>query len=485
MRKCIINAATKSKRVAVINDGELEEVYLEEQNKHQIVGDIYIGRVVKVIPGMQAAFIDIGLSQNGFIHQQELISYRNDSDSQKDSRAMSAFIREGDAIVVQVIKEGIGTKGPRLTGVIEFATEELVYLPEGNYVAASKKMEEQERVKWKQLGQQLIENKEGLVFRTAVQSLTEEQVMKRVKELRRQYQHEIVANKNQKAPKLLKKGQEFLNSVVQSVSKKTIQEFVVDDFTHYQQLLETYPTLPFYYYKGTESVFEHYDIDSQVEKLLRRTVWLKSGGYIVIDETEAMTVVDVNTGKFSGKSSLRENILRVNKEAALEIAKQLKLRHIGGMILVDFINMSSRQDREVLLQYVQDIVKVDEVRTTVVGFTELGILQLTRKKVRDSIGSTLTMACQVCNGTGRVMDAETIAFQIERKLWEYRFSTEEAIWIETREDVEEHLKKDGFFHALEEMIGLKLYCTSTLSASHTYHIKYVGQESVIQERIKK
>ncbi|MGP6151046.1 Rne/Rng family ribonuclease [Priestia flexa] len=485
MRKCIINAATKSKRIAVINDGELEEIYLEEQNKHQIVGDIYIGRVVRVVPGMQAAFVDIGLSQNGFIHQQELVSYRNDSDTQRDSKPMSAFIREGEAIVVQVIKEGIGTKGPRLTGVIEFATEELVYLPDGNYVATSKKMEEKERVKWKQLGQQLVEEKEGLVFRTAVQSLTEEQVIKRVKELRVQYQHEIVANKNQKAPKLLKKGQEFLNAFVQNASKKSIQEFVVDDFTEYQQLLKAYPTLPFYYYKGTESVFEHYEIESQLEKLLKRIVWLKSGGYIVIDETEAMTVVDVNTGKFSGKSSLRENILRVNKEAAFEMAKQLKLRHIGGMVLIDFINMSSRQDRDEVLKYVQDIVKEDEVRTTVVGFTELGILQLTRKKVRDSIGFTLTTACQVCNGTGRVMDAEAIAFQIERKLWEYRFSTEEAIWVETREDVEEYLKNDGFFHAIEEMIGLKLYCTPTLSASHMYHVKYVGKESVIRDRLRK
>ncbi|TYR82272.1 Rne/Rng family ribonuclease [Priestia megaterium] len=484
MKICVINAATQSKRIAILNDSQLEELYLEEQNKHQIVGDIYLGRVVKVLPNIQAAFVDIGLSMNGFIHQQDLMSYQMDSEREKATKPISSFVREGEAIVVQVIKEGIGTKGPRLTGIIELATNEVVYLPHGKYVAVSKKLTDEERSNWKQVGHELIRADEGVVLRTGVQALTKAEVEARILALRDIYKVIEANQKRQKAPSLLKKGEEFILSLIKAAIQKGAQALIIDDFKWYQQLTKQYQEAQITYYQQKENIFSAYGIEQQIDKLLKRVVWLKSGGYIVIDETEAMTVIDVNTGKFSGKGNIRKTILQTNKEAANEIAKQLKLRHIGGMVLIDFINMNEKEDREQVHSYMRALCQKDDVRTTVVGFTELGILQLTRKKVRDSIGRTLTTACQACNGTGQMMSPETIAFQIERKVWEYRSSTEEAMWIETREDVVTHLKRDGFLQELEQLVNLKIYVTPTLFGQETYHIRQLGSIAQICERIR-
>lgn len=239
---------------------------------------------------------------------------------------------------------------------------------------------------------------------------------------------------------------------MQAALQQGIDGIVVDDFDLYQHFQAAYPNSSIEYYKGNENIFSFYDVERQIEKLLKRIVWLKSGGYIVIDETEAMTVVDVNTGKFSGKDNIRKTMLQTNMEAAYELSKQMQLRHLGGMILIDFINMSHKEDRTEVERYMKKLCEQDEVRTNVVGFTELGILQLTRKKVRNSIGSTLTMPCEVCEGTGKMIDSKTVAFQIERVIWEHRGAEEEAIWIETRSDVINEMKAQGFLKALEKMV---------------------------------
>ncbi|MED3880795.1 Rne/Rng family ribonuclease [Priestia megaterium] len=483
VKACIINAATSSKRIAVINDKALEKIYLEEQSENQIIGDIYWGKVVKVLPHMQAAFIDIGLSMNGFIHRNELVSYQQSENPQKDQQPMSAFIREGEKVLVQVVKEGIGTKGPKLTGIVEFSSEELVYLPHGNYVAVSKKIVEPKRQQWKQLGERLKQGMEGFLFRTAIAEKSEAAVQHKIKELQKKYERLERQTQGMKAPTLVSKGQNFLETRMQAALQQGIDGIVVDDFDLYQHLQTTYPNSSIEYYKGNENIFSFYDVERQIEKLLKRIVWLKSGGYIVIDETEAMTVVDVNTGKFSGKDNIRKTMLQTNMEAAYELSKQMQLRHLGGMILIDFINMPHKEDRTEVERYMKKLCEQDEVRTNVVGFTELGILQLTRKKVRNSIGSTLTMPCNVCEGTGKMIDSKTAAFQIERVIWEHRGAEEEAIWIETRSDVINEMKAQGFLNALEEMVKKTVYLTPSDDYTNAYVLRQLGSNEQIQKRV--
>jgi ribonuclease G len=487
MKKCYINAVGTARRIALVGESGLERLHLEEQSRGtQTAGSIYVGRVTKVLPGMQAAFVDIGAGKNGYLHRDDLVSLRLASSS-KEHESISKLVREGEEIVVQIEKEGIGTKGPKLTAIIELGGEYLVYLPHGNYTAVSKKMTEETREKWRTFAQKHREGQEGLVVRTSAQDASEEQVLQEWRMLKERCKQMMKLKGEKKAPAAIYEARDFVLGTVEQLLRQTgACELYVDDHETYRQLhqkgLNPHGTIV--YYQKSENIFRHYRVEPEIEKLLKKAVWLKNGAYILIEQTEAMVVIDVNTGKFSGKASERHTILQTNLEAAKEIANQLKLRNLGGMILIDFINMKEREDRQAVMEEMQLRVKHDETRTTVVGFTELGVLQLTRKKVKESIEAALTKPCPVCGGSGRVLSAETIAYQIEREVWEHRRMDEEAIWIDTTASVIDILKKDSFLAALEKMAGCRLFLTVRHDCHDSYSIRHIGSIETIEERIR-
>lgn len=488
MKKCYINAASSAKRIAFMGEKGLERLYLEEQSKgQQIAGSIYLGRIIKVLPGMQAAFVDIGMGKNGYLHRNDLVSFHLSSSPSKEQDSISKFVKEGEEIIVQVEKEGMGTKGPKLTAIIEFSGEYIVYLPHGNYVAVSKKMMDEEREKWRAFACEHRDEGAGIVVRTSAAEAAEEDVLREWRMLKELY-GEVVQQKGRvKVPALVYEPHDFIFDTMEKVLPKTgACEVYIDDHPTYEQFKqrEMNPNGTVAYYRQRENIFRFYHIEPEIEKLLKKIVWLKNGAYIIIEQTEAMVVIDVNTGKFSGKASQRSTILQTNLEAAKEIANQLKLRNLGGMILIDFINMKEKEDRKMVQETLQNQVKNDETRTTIVGFTELGILQVTRKKVKESVEAALTAPCSVCGGTGRVYSPETVAYKIERELWEHRRMDEEAIWVETTAPVIAVLKKDGFLSALEEMLGFKVFLTECSDCHDSYSIRHIGSIETIQERIR-
>lgn len=484
VRKLIINEKTKEVRCAVLEHDQLYEIHQTYSFDDEIIGNIYVGRVTKVLPGMQAAFVDIGLKQNGYIHRNDLISFQQ-SQNIGSQTSISHYVREGEQLLVQVIKEGTDQKGPKLTTNIEFGGKLLVYMPYGDYVAVSKKLsDEEERNRLLLIAHELRVENEGLLFRTASIDMSKEVLKGEYTKLKQQFQS--LQTTSGKKPICVFEAKSFVDRIVNELAINADDTIISDQLERVQKLKLQFPNSTIVYHDRKESIFTTYKIDQEIDKLLKQIVWLKNGSYIIIEQTEAMTVIDINTGKFSGKLSMRDTVLKTNQVAAIEIAKQIRLRNISGIILIDFIDMKHKEDQKIIADTIIREMKKDRVQHKVIGFTELNILQITRKKVRQPIEASLTDRCTSCNGTGRIPSALAIAFKLERELWEYQFMDEDAIWIEATIDVIELLKGKDEEHLkqLEEALKFRVICTEVTRSVPSYQIKHIGDVNLILNRIK-
>ncbi|WP_227936723.1 Rne/Rng family ribonuclease [Alkalihalobacillus deserti] len=498
MKKIIFNMATRERRAAVVENNRVVELMVERTIENRIVGNVYRGRVVNVLPGMQAAFVDIGRDKNGFLYRDDLLSFHlsEEEEEKKKQRSISEFVRQGEELLVQVTKEGFGTKGPRLSGVISFPGQFLVYMPEGNYVGVSRRFStESERERWRQIGEETIEAKEGVIIRTSCEGQAPEVIKQELQFLRKCWQEIWKDEKSQKAPALIHQDTGLIERIVRDFSYADLDEIVVDQHESYKmlkELLEPFPKLQaaLTLYREKENIFSAYGIEKELERALRRQVWLKNGAYLMIDQTEALTVIDVNTGKFTGKTDLHDTVRKTNSEAAKEIAKQLRLRDISGIIVIDFIDMKREEDRAHVVAVFEKALKSDRTKTNVLGITGLGLLEMTRKKVRQNLQASLSKTCPTCQGKGAVLSDEAQAFKIERQLWEHRGMVEEALVLELPPAVatvlfgvkSEHLKR------LEEALGFRIlvYPNKKLN-EESYSIRYIGDmaEATAQiERLK-
>jgi len=491
LKKLIFNISTSEKRLAVIEHNQVTELRIQQPTEEETAGNIYSGRVTDVLPGMQAAFVDIGVGKNGYIHRNQLLDYHLSDlpEEVKNAKSISSFVREGQEMLVQVMKEGVGGKGPKLTGIIEIPGTHLVYLPKGNYVAVSRKMKtEKERERWRVFSQEVCEEMEGLIIRTASENQSTEVIVQEINKLRRRYDEIVTLQKSKKAPALLYDTNNLVHSVLQEIPLQQIDEIIVDDFKTFTEIKDHYHGIEsLHYYREKENIFSHYEIEHEIDQSLKRVVWLKSGAYLIVEKTEALTVIDVNTGKFQGKTNQRDTVLKTNIEAATEIARQLRLRDIGGMILVDFIDMKSEADQKKVISAFKESTQDDRNRVRVLGFTQLGILEVTRKKVRPSLDETLRVDCHQCSGDGRVMSNETIAYRLERRLWELREMEHEAVWIETTSEVKKIIEGNNKEHLkeLEDHLRFTIKITPNESLSDTFSIRQLGSVVEINERINK
>ena len=429
-----LERAVNETRLAVLEDGKLCEIYHERRGSAGLTGNIYAGRVQNVLPGMNAAFVDIGMKKNGFLSEDDI----------------DGELKPGRMVIAQVAKEPGGTKGPRLTGRITLPGRMAVLLPGIRYAGVSKKIPEGgERDRLYEIAKEWSEAcGHGIIVRTLGEGATAEELRADCERIARDWRRIEAEARHSASPRLIRADGELSLKVVREMLDDGVERVRTDDEGLYEQLRIHAEALTPQYLDRIELVrtetplFDLLRIDHQLEQALQRRVHLKSGGNLVIDETEALTVIDVNTAKFTGKQSLRETILKLNREAADEIARQLRLRDVGGIVIVDFIDMDSEEDRAALTDHLREALKRDPNRVNVLGMTALGLVEMTRRRERQPLAARLTHECTACLGTGRAWSHESLAYRAAREIWRrrrggddtaYRIVTSEKVagWLRT------------------------------------------------------
>lgn len=494
-KKLFIHTLSREVRVALLEDDTLIEFFIERSSDQRMVGNIYKGKIENVLPGMQAAFVDIGQDKNAFLFVDEILPSQGlRKDGGQASYAVERLVTKGQEILVQVHKEAGGNKGPKVTTNIALPGRYLVYMPYGVHIGISRQIvEELERERLKEIGQHLVTGSEGLILRTVCEGVAEAELLADMEQLRQSWQDIVEQAKHTGATELVYQETDITPKIVRNYMTPDITACYTNSTPMYRRLkkaLYRYPTLQekVKLYDHSQDMFDYFDLTAEIDKAFRRKVWLKSGGYLIFDHTEALTVVDVNTGKFVGKQNLEQTAVHTNLEAAQEIARQLRLRDIGGIIIIDFIDMTEEEHNQSVLQCLEEIVKKDRTKTTVVGLTGLGLVELTRKKVRQSLQEIVSEPCSYCEGKGYIRGKEDIAAQIERLLLEYRHTDLEAVLLTAHPEIVatlEGVDQQGL-RALENKCGFKisLYPNSTLH-QETFKVLYQGSLAEVKRREQK
>ncbi|HDZ55954.1 MAG TPA: ribonuclease G [Pseudomonas xinjiangensis] len=419
----LINITPMETRVALVENGVLQEVHIERTLRRGIVGNIYKGKVVRVLPGMQAAFVDVGLERAAFIHASEI------SDREGASvEPINALVHEGQSLVVQVTKDPIGTKGARLTTHLSVPSRYLVYMPRTPHVGISLKIEEEgERERLKQIvatcvAGEAIDEPGGFILRTAAEAAREEDILIDIRYVRRLWQQISQQMKQTAAPAVIYEDLPLALRTLRDLANPRIEKIRIDSRETFQKVelfvRELMPGVEdkLEHYPGERPIFDLYGVEDEIQKAMERKVMLKSGGHLVIDQTEAMTTIDVNTGAFVGHRNLEETIFKTNLESATAIARQLRLRNLGGIIIIDFIDMEDEEHQRQVLRTLEKQLERDHAKTNIIGITELGLVQMTRKRTRESLEQILCEPCPCCSGRGIQKTPESVCYEIFREI---------------------------------------------------------------------
>lgn len=455
-KELVVNAIGPEIRVVLLENGILVEIYIERRDESHITGNIYKGRIQRVLPGMQAAFVDIGLNQAAFIYVDDILYERNepaenffltqqpdedgdDTETAEETGEVEPFpamvaapagktpieelISEGQEILVQVARSPIGTKGARLTTYISLPGRFLVLMPTVDHIGISKRIaDEQERTRLRELIESMRTKPYGYIVRTAGEGVSAETVAHEMQFLNNLYDDILEQNKTAPAPCLLHQELTVTLRSVRDLLAHEADKVTIDSPAVYKSVVAfTKKFMPrlqdsVILYNGKEPIFDTYNLEVDIQRALRKKVWLKCGGYIVIENTEALVTVDVNTGKFVGKRNFEETILQTNLEAVKEIAYQIRLRNLGGIIIIDFIDMESKNNQEKVYNALKDALKKDKAKTNVLPMSELGLIQMTRKRVVRSLPKMLYEPCFYCDGEGMLLSRETLCYTIYREV---------------------------------------------------------------------
>ena len=428
----LINFTPIETRVAVIENGMPQEIYVERAERRGIVGNIYKGKVVRVLPGMQAAFVDIGLERAAFIHVDEL-QHPHDEESGTNGKAsltINRLLREGQSLIVQVTKDPLGTKGARLTTNLSIPSRYLVYMPGNEHIGISQRIEDsEERDRLRKAVEEVVAGMEdqntkvgGFILRTVSEGVSESELKQDILFLCRLW--ESISRKVEEfsAPSCIYEDLPLNMRALRDMAHAGIERIRVDSketFQRSQQFAEALvPEISniLEYYPGERPIFDLYNIEEEIQKALGRKVELKSGGYLIFDQTEAMTTVDINTGAYVGHRNLEETIFKTNLEAATAIGRQLRLRNLGGIIIIDFIDMLDEDHQRQVLRTLERVLEKDHVKCKLTGVSELGLVEMTRKRTRESLEHILCEPCAHCQGRGSVKTPETVCYEIFREI---------------------------------------------------------------------
>jgi ribonuclease G len=437
----VINTTSHETRVALLENGHIAELYIERTRERGIVGNIYKGKVLRVLPGMQAAFVDIGLEKAAFLYvadvldqMQALERFIDEGENEtrlpnEDGREAATMppiedlLKEGQEVLVQVSKEPIGTKGARITAHISLPGRHLVYMPTVDHVGISRRIEsEEEKERLRHLIEVIRPQGTGFIVRTAAEGKSEDDLLSDMEFLAGLWNGICSLRERKGAPCLIYSDLDVTSKVLRDILTEDVRRIVVDSPREYDKIvrfIETFmPTLAYVIelYEGEEPVFDAFGLEVEIDRALGRKVWLKSGGYIIIEQTEALTAIDVNTGRFVGKHNLEDTNLKTNLEAVKEVAYQLRLRNIGGLIIIDFIDMEKEAHREKVYMALEETLKGDRAKTNILKISELGLVEMTRKRVRENLTRTLCEPCPYCEGKGYVKSRPTMVYEIFREL---------------------------------------------------------------------
>ena len=427
----LINVTPVETRVALVENGMLQEAYIERTSRKGIVGNIYKGKVVRVLPGMEAAFVDIGLERAAFIHASDVACTQQPSDEGGDGPKtvpdIRTLLREGQSLVVQVTKDPIGTKGARLTTQLSIPSRYLVFMPGVSHVGISQRIEDEtERARLKTLIEEAAAEDSdvqgGYIIRTAAEAAQAEELIADMT-----YLHRLSVSIKERigkvqAPAVVYQDLPLFIRTIRDLIRPQTEKVRIDSRESYQRVMEfvrefvTEFADKVEYYPGERPIFDLYSVEDEIQKALSRKVQLKSGGYVIIDQTEAMTTIDINTGGFVGHRNLEETIFKTNLEAARAISRQLRLRNLGGIIIIDFIDMEDPEHQRQVHRMLEKMLERDHAKTKITGVSELGLVEMTRKRTTESLGQVLCEPCPICDGRGFLKTAETVCYEIFREI---------------------------------------------------------------------
>jgi ribonuclease G len=438
-KQILINAAPWETRVALLDDTTLAELHIERRAERGIAGNVYKGKVVRVLPGMQAAFVDIGLEKAAFLHASDLAApelppevAREDDAAElveappvppREIRPIEERLQKGHEVLVQVSKEPMGSKGARVTAHVSLPGRYLVYMPGTQHIGISRRIEDAaERDRLREIVESERPEEGGLIVRTACEGVTKREIHDDVRFLTRLWGRLQKHAATLAAPALVHSDLDLALRTVRDLFTSDIDRLAIDNDDDFHRVLEfvtgLMPRLAsrVHRYEGVTPIFDQHGVESKIARALERRVWLKSGGYLIFDQTESLTTVDVNTGRYVGKKDQEETVFRTNLEAAKQVVQQLRLRNIGGIIVIDFIDMEKTANRKKVFDTLQEAVRKDKARSNVLRISELGLVQMTRKRTRESLEQLLTSPCPHCQGTGRVRSVEALAYDALRRV---------------------------------------------------------------------
>ncbi|HET6455245.1 MAG TPA: Rne/Rng family ribonuclease [Armatimonadota bacterium] len=424
-KEIVVNVTTRETRLALIDNGKLVEMHVEREE--QVAGSIYKCRVANVLPGMDAAFVDVGLDRNAFLYAGDVLPETDEElpkEGKEPERAnIKDLLKVGQELLVQVVKAPRGTKGARVSTRISLPGRFLVLMPDAENIGISRKIDDKrERERLKKITEQIKPAGFGLIVRTEAEGSGERDLRNDLDFLLRMWEQIQDRAKTTPPPGLIHQDLSLTYRMIRDVFGADIRKMFVDSQTEYQKALETIDLISpklrskIVLYREADPIFERFSIENEIDRLLKRKVWLKSGGHVTIDQTEALTAIDVNTGKFIGSTSLSDTILKTNLEAGTEIARQLRLRDIGGIIIIDFIDMSSAKDRNHVVNTLDKALKKDRTRSKISQIGPLGLIEMTRKRTGETISEIVNQACPYCQGRGKILSPESVSIQIEREL---------------------------------------------------------------------
>jgi ribonuclease G len=488
MHEILLNIESKEMRYALLRNGELRDLIIERKKERQLTGNIYRGKVKNILHNIQSAFIDINEGENGFIHISDIIEntkkfeqlFDMDFDLDYDIKALNdkeqqnldieQLMKPEQPVLVQVVKEPIGSKGARLTSNISIAGRYLVLLPNSSNRGVSRKIEDRtarERLK-KLIRAFEMPQDMGLICRTASATATPDMLIAEAHDLLNTWQGIMENFQKATEPTLLYAESDLIKRAVLTAIDKRYDRILVDDYNTYQTCKRLYNryasehSLRIEYYRDKTPMFERFNVEREIDKSLRRKIWLPSGGYLFFDRTEAMYTIDVNSGRSNtNKTDVEESLLRINMEAAEEIARQLRLRNIGGLIICDFIDMRLRKNQRRLLERLKDCMKEDSAKCTILGMSEFGLVEMTRQRNRGSLMQTIFTFCPYCSGSGTVKSHESTSIEIERALKKIMTCQEQfALKLVT------HPQVDQYLNTTDKQYYLKL------AADHNAHLSF-------------
>jgi len=493
----VMNCSPHEIRVAAVEERRPVEIYVERKKDQSLVGNIYKGRVTRVLPGMQAAFVDIGLERAAFLYVADIVDPRKREAETRDStiseatrdvyhRPIQSLLNEGQEIMVQVAKEPLGTKGARVTSHVSIAGRHLVYMPTVDHVGISRRIiDDEERKRLKEILEALVPQGGGFVARTAAEGRNPDELRADLDFLRQVWNDILTRMESGPAPVTLYEDLDLVLRTARDMITPEIEAVHVDDEGEYRRLVRFMRRfMPRYLdrvklFDRPDAIFDAFGIEAELNRALGRKVWLPSGGYLIIDQTEALCAIDINTGRYVGRRNLEDTIARTNIEAIDEIVQQLRLRNIGGIIIIDFIDMDQESNRNRVFSELTEALKRDRAKTNILKISELGLVEMTRKRVRESLARSMSEPCFYCDGTGMLKSRTTICHQIYRSMvTESEFmGSDRAVRISLHPRVAETLGKDeqAMLAELEARLELRL-SLEPRADFHLEHFEFSGAE---------